>query len=60
MQDPHVNNNGILLTVMTMMYYIISRFTIQEWASVATIATALCACAYYINSIIISRKKKKQ
>ena len=58
MQNHHVHNNGILLSTMTLLTYLISRFTIQEWASVATIATAACACAYYVNSIIISRRKK--
>lgn len=59
MQQINNDNGGILMLVGSVFLYAISRFTVQEWASFATIFAALATGAYHIDRIIQNHKNKK-
>lgn len=49
-------NSGLLGIVSTIGLYVISRLTVQEWASFATIFAAVCTGIYYIKKTFFDKK----
>lgn len=59
MANNYDSNGGVFMTILTVLLYFFTRFTVTEWAGIATILAALTTAVLNVYRFIQLKKRNK-